>query len=93
MSTKKVCTICKHLGVIKDSEEEVEIGYLFDGLAIGTPVKIRLCRKHSVELFKQGQKKFLLEYRRILYDLVNSDEMEFIKILEKTVRNNLDLIY
>lgn len=90
---KRICTICKHLGKEVDSEEEVEIGYLFDGIHSGSAVKIRLCRKHSVELFKQGQKRFLINQRDILFDLVNSDEMEFIKILEKTVRNNLGSIY
>lgn len=93
MAAKKICTICKHLGKEVECEEEVEIGYLFDGVHSGAPVKIRLCRNHSVELFKKGQKRFLIDYRRILFDLVNSDEMEFIKILEKTVRKNLDQIY
>ena len=93
MSKKKVCTICKHLGHRVESEEEVEIGHLFDGLNTGSPVKIRLCRSHAVDLFKKGQKRFLLSHRRILYDLVNSDEMEFIKILDKTVRENIDRIY
>ena len=93
MSGKRICTICKHLGKEVDSEEEVELGYLFNDLHAGAAVKIRLCRKHSVELFKHGQKRFLIDYRRILFDLVNSDEMEFIKILEKTVRANLDSIY
>lgn len=90
---KRVCTICKHIGKEVESEEEVEIGYLFNGVHSDSAVKIRLCRNHSVELFKHGQKRFLIDYRRILYDLVNSDEMEFIKILEKTVRKNLDSIY
>lgn len=93
MSAKKICTICKHLGKDVEAAEVVEIGYLFDDIQAGSAVKIRLCRKHSVELFKQGQRKFLIDYRRILFDLVNSDEMEFIKILEKTVKANLDSIY
>lgn len=90
---RRVCTVCKHLNKNVEAEEEIEIGYLFDGVHSGSPVKIRMCRKHSVELFKVGQKRFLINYRSILFDLVNSDEMEFIKILEKTVRNNLSAIY
>jgi len=93
MSKSRECTICKHLGKKTYEDLELEAGFLYNELDGPAPVRVRLCRPHSVELFKLGQKKFLLNYKKILFDLVNSDEMEFVKILERTVRNNLDAIY
>lgn len=93
MSKSRECTICKHLGKKATEELELEAGFLYNELDGPAPVRVKLCRRHSVELFKLGQKKFLLNYKIILFDLVNSDEMEFVKILERTVRNNLDAIY
>ena len=87
MSAKK-CTICKHMGKSTQCHEELDMGYLYDGLTTLAPVKVRLCRSHSFELFKRGQKRFLLNYKTILYDVVNSDEMEFIRLLDRTVRRN-----
>lgn len=86
--TKKKCTICKHLGKSTKCHEELDMGYFYDGYSVLGPVKARLCRSHSVELFKRGQKRFLLNYRSILYDVINSDEVEFIRILDETVRRN-----
>lgn len=91
MSKKKACTICKHYGVETPDEAVLERTQVFD--ETGTPVPILLCRSHSVELFKNGQKKFLLSHYKILVDLVGSDEMKFLEILEKTVKKNTDRLF
>jgi hypothetical protein len=84
----RACTICKHLGKSSHSHENLDMGYLYNGQNTVFPVKVHLCRSHSVELFKRGQKRFLLNYRSIINDVVNSDEVEFLRILDKTVRLN-----
>lgn len=93
MDKVRACTICKHLGKVTEEATDLEAGFLYNDIDNPAQVKIRLCRSHSVELFKLGQKKFLVNYKQILFDLVNSDEMEFVRILERTVRKNLDAIY
>jgi hypothetical protein len=89
---KRVCTICKHLGIHHHEQQQLDTGYLYDGVRARS-VKLNLCRSHAVELFRQGQKKFLISKRKILYDLVNSDEKDFIRILEKTVQKHAHQIY
>ncbi len=85
------CTICKHYGEETLDVANLEKEQIFDEL--GSPIGIMLCRKHSVELFKLGQKKFLVKHYKILVDIISSDEMKFLDILEKTVRENMDEIY
>lgn len=87
----KECTICKHYGKVTSDPEKLERSTIFD--EVGTPVPILLCRSHSVELFKSGQKKFLINHYQILVDIISSDETKFLEVLEKTVRSNLDDIY
>jgi hypothetical protein len=88
----KECTICKHYGERTDAAPGgLEREQIYD--EVGTPVNILLCRKHSVDLFKNGQKKFLVKHYKILVDIISSDEVKFLDILEKTVRENLDEIY
>lgn len=86
---KKECTICKHIG--KQTQGNLERAQLFD--EVGTPVNILLCRAHAVELFKSGQKKFLINHYQILVDVISSDETKFLDVLERTVRSNMDEIY
>jgi hypothetical protein len=93
MAMTKECTICKHIGKRNNDLGDLEAGFLFNDIEHPATIQIRLCRSHSVELFKIGQKKFLLEYHHILHGLVNSDEMEFIKLLDRVVKKNLDAIY
>lgn len=87
----KECTICKHYGLPTDDPKTLEKEQIFD--EVGTPVSIFLCRPHSVDLFKSGQKKFLVKHYKILVDIISSDEVKFLDVLEKTVRENLDEIY
>lgn len=87
----KSCTICKHYGEANFEEKNLEKAQLFD--ETGTALNIFLCRKHAVELFKNGQRKFLVDHYKILVDLISSDEMKFIEILQKTVRENMDDIF
>ncbi len=87
----KDCTICKHYGQPTDCPEDLEKEQIFD--EIGTPVNILLCRKHSVDLFQIGQRRFLIQHYKILVDIISSDEIKFLDILEKTVRENMDEIY
>lgn len=89
--SEKECTICKHYGERTDAPGKLEKEQIFD--EVGTPVNILLCRKHSVELFRNGQKKFLIKHYKILVDIISSDEVKFLDILERTVRENLDEIY
>jgi hypothetical protein len=84
MSKKKECTICKHSNLVTPVGEDLENSFLYEDN--GDPIRIQLCRKHSVQLFKLGQKSFLLAHYRILVDLIDSDEKKFINILDKTVR-------
>lgn len=88
---QKECTICKHYGMPNQSPETLERAQVYD--EVGTPVNILLCRNHAVELFQTGQKRFLVSHYKILVDIISSDEMKFLDILEKTVRDNLDDIY
>ena len=93
MAKPKSCTICKHYGQKTPPELRAELdrNQLFD--ATGTPVSILLCKKHAVELFKLGQKNFLLAHYKILIDLVGSDEMKFLDILERTIKENSDKVF
>lgn len=88
---EKECTICKHYGHATDQADELDKQVIFD--EVGTPVPINLCKKHAVDLFKNGQRRFLVEHYKILIDIISSDEVKFLDILEKTVRDNLDDIY
>lgn len=86
-SKPRECTICKHYGSSTERPGDLERAQLYD--EVGTPVNILLCRNHSVELFKGGQKSFLLSHYKILIDIISSDETKFLDILEKTVGNNM----
>ncbi len=90
MSKKSECTICKHYGKQTPKGETLETAQLYDDN--GAPVPIALCRTHSVQLFKLGQKSFLLSHYRILADLMDTDEKKFINLLDRTVRKFPDLI-
>ena len=85
------CTICKHYGTSTENPSDLDKAQIFD--EVGTPVNIMLCRNHTVELFRSGQKKFLVTHYKILVDIISSDEMKFLDVLEKTVKDNLDDIY
>ena len=93
MDKPKLCTICKHYGLETPQElrPDLERTQIYD--EFGRVVSIQLCRKHAVDLFKTGQKRFLLSHYRILVDLVGSEEMKFIEILQKTVQRNPNNIY
>jgi len=93
MEKVKACTICKHLGKVTEESRDLDASFLYNDIDNPASIKIRLCRSHSVELFKLGQKRFLINHKQILHDLVNSDEMEFIRILERTLHKNLDALY
>ncbi len=90
MSKKRECTICKHYGEETSGATELERATLYD--EVGDPVPVLLCRKHSVELFKLGQKNFLLAHYKILLEVLDTDEKKFLNILERTVRKFPDLI-
>lgn len=91
MSKKKECTICKHYGKKTPDDGNLERTQVYD--ESGNPVPIHLCKSHSVDLFKMGQKNFLLSHYKILIDLVASDEPKFLDILEKTIKKFPDRIY
>lgn len=91
MSKARECTICKHYGRKFLVSEELDRAQIYDDT--GAPIAISLCKSHSVELFKKGQKTFLLSHYKILVDLVATDEPKFLDILEQTVRKHPDKIY
>ena len=86
--SEKECTICKHYGEPTDDPEILEKAQIYD--EVGTPVSINLCRQHSVDLFRKGQKKFLVQHSKILVDIISSDEAKILELIAQTVRNNLD---
>lgn len=90
MGKKKECTICKHYGRPTPDDAQLDRTQIYD--ETGTAVPIYLCKAHSVDLFKKGQKNFLLEHYKILVDLVDSDEPKFLEVLEKTIKKNPDKI-
>ena len=90
MNESKKCTICKHLGLETPNLLDVERSYLYENN--GDAVAVFLCRTHAVQLFKLGQKSFLLSHYQILNDCVDTDEKKFINILEQTVRKFPDYI-
>ena len=91
MAKKRECTICKHYGRKSPENDDLERTQVYD--ETGSPVPIHLCKAHGVELFKKGQKHFLLSHYKILVDLVASDEPKFLDILERTVKKHPDKIY
>lgn len=84
------CTICKHYGLATPSPNKVERVSLFDG---EESISIMLCQAHSVEIFKSGQKKFLLAHHKILEEVVSSDSPKFLELLEKTFKENYHELY
>lgn len=90
MSKNRECTICKHYGKATHAPKDLERCNLFD--EAGKAVTISLCRHHCVSLFQLGQRKFLVSHYLILNDLISTEDKEFLELLEKTARNNMDLI-
>lgn len=90
MDTKHYCVICKHYGIYHPEGTYLERTQIYDEEGIAVP--ILLCKKHSVELFKRGQKMFLVSHYKILVDLMDSDDIKFLEVLEKTVKRNQDKI-
>lgn len=83
------CVICKHLDA--QNASKLNASHVFT--EEGAKIKVLLCRHHEVELFTLGQKKFFLTYNKILLDVLNSEEVEFLRLLERTVRKHYEEIY
>lgn len=83
------CVICKHLDVRLSGNLNHNFVYGEEG----APIRVLLCRRHEVELFKSGQKKFFLNYYRILLEVIDSDEVEFMRLFERTVHEHINDIY
>lgn len=81
-----MCTICEHYG---DDKEATEAGSLYDD---AQTVKILLCRTHAVELFKNGQIKFLLNHAKILSSVLDSNHPKFIDLLQSNYKKNKYLL-
>ena len=90
MDKKQYCVICKHYGIHIDSDTQLEKSNIFDEDGVAVP--ILLCRKHAIQLFKLGQKMFLVSHYRILVDLMDSDDTKFLEVLGDTVKKNQDKI-
>lgn len=85
------CVICRHYGYEQDKSTDYDRASLFNENA--KEVVIKLCKVHAIELFKIGQKKFLLNHYKILVDIVDSDDLNFLEILEETVKKNINSLY
>lgn len=84
------CVICKHQGDHREYDR-IETCTLYDDC--GQVVKIQLCPFHSTDLFKKGQKKFLLNNYKILVDLFETDDPKFIDMLRRNFERYKDEIY
>lgn len=89
MSKDNRCVICKHKGIQNSSNLDTNRIY---GPS-GQPVQVLLCRSHAVELFQMGQKNFFIHHHKILFNIINSDEVEFLVILHDTVKEHIDSVY
>lgn len=83
------CTICKYYGRRNTHLTSREMVYD----ETGSPIVINLCRHHAIELFKIGQQKFFMKYFQIANDVVGTDENQFLDLLIRTARKNLEKIY
>lgn len=91
MAHKCKCVICRHYGYDQDKSFDYDKASLFS--EEGKEIRVTLCKVHAVELFKIGQKKFLLNHYKILVDLVDSDDIGFLEVLEETVKRNINALY
>ena len=91
MEDKCKCVICRHYGQEEDDSNKYEMASIFD--KNGKEVRIQLCSVHAVELFKNGQKKFLMGHYKILLEVMDSNDTDFLEILENTVKKNMNTIY
>lgn len=89
MSKDNRCVICKHKGISNSSNLDANRIYNKSG----SPIKVLLCRSHAVELFQIGQKNFFLQHHKILFNILNSDEVEFLVVLHDTVKEHIDSVY
>lgn len=83
------CIICKHKDLPVSSKYSHEM--IFDDK--GNSVDITLCHGHSVDLFKSGQKNFLLKHHDILHSIISSEDSKFIRVLTQTARTYFHLLY
>jgi hypothetical protein len=86
------CTICKFhssTGNYINSASSRET--VFDDA--GAPIAIPLCHHHAVELFKLGQKRFLLNQYNTAKDLIGYDEDRLLGLIFKTAQRNFDKIF
>ena len=91
MSKNLYCTICKHYGKYHEDTSTLEKASLYDER--GEPIPIMLCKKHGHDLFKMGQRLFLMSHHRILNDILETDDIKFVDMLEKVVRQNYNEIF
>lgn len=84
MKRNRECVICSHLGDNNYSKDSLEVMSLFS--EYGHEHKFLFCKNHSIELFKLGQKKFLLNYMNILADVMETNNPEFLTLLEQYVK-------
>lgn len=85
------CVICRNYDLEYDRADTYDMCSLFN--ESGKEVSIKLCKVHSIELFKSGQKNFLLNHYKILVDLIDSNDNAFLEVLEETVKKNINSIY
>lgn len=91
MEKKHFCVICKYNGIFH-FENSLDRAQLYD--SDGGHITITLCKSHAVDLFKRGQKKFLLSHYRLLtIDSLLDEDAGFTDLLERTVRKNYQLMF
>ncbi|MBL7664072.1 MAG: hypothetical protein JNM93_02975 [Bacteriovoracaceae bacterium] len=77
--SKHQCVICKHLFQLP---ETVPVFDAFVYREEGRSHKIKLCLLHDIELFKIGQYRFVDKYSYLAYNVVGSDEHDFLNLLK-----------
>jgi len=89
MAKDNRCVICKHKGIQHTSN--LEHNRVFS--KAGQPVKVLLCRSHAVELFQIGQKNFFNQHHDILFNVLESDEVQFLVILHDYIKEHPQILY
>ena len=81
----KRCLICKYLGV--EHHYDVSMSTMFH--LGGSEYRIPLCRNHSVELFREGQYRFVRKYKDISKDFMGTDQdEEFLNYAKKLAQSD-----
>ncbi len=89
MSKKLKCAVCSLYGV--ENEKDISRELLFKDEGEDFPVL--LCRQHSVELFKQGQKRFCIHHFETANQIVVAENSTFLNFILEIAKKNKGKIF